>query len=153
MNPQEMMNKIEKILDDAHAGILATVDAEGRPRLRWLTPVSLSQWPQTLFAVTAPQFPKVAQLDAQGQIEWMIQTRALDQVVNVRGRISVVDNPSLTAQITEAIGRRLAVFWKVNASSTDFVILETEIEEACWAMPLKGGKEVARFGQPGGETA
>ena len=94
----------------------------------------------------------LSQLDAQGQIEWMIQTRALDQVVNVRGRISVVDNPSLKAQITEAIGRRLAVFWKVNGSSTDFVILETEIEEACWAMPLKGVKEVVRFGQSGGET-
>lgn len=50
MNRQDMMHKIEAVLDDAKAGVLATVDADGRPHARWMTPVVLAQWPNTLFA-------------------------------------------------------------------------------------------------------
>jgi len=150
VNRQEMMHKIESVLDDAKAGVLATVDDHGRPHARWMTPVVLAQWPNTLFAVTSPHFPKILQLDANNQVEWMIQTRALDQVINVRGGMNVVDNPSLKAQVMEAIGKRLTVFWKVNRDNTDFIILETVIEEACWSAPVKGLSEVVDFRAEGG---
>jgi pyridoxamine 5'-phosphate oxidase len=147
MNIREMMVKIEEILADAKAGVLATVDADGRPHARWMTPLVLSQWPQSLFAVTSPHFPKVLQLDANSQVEWLLQTRSLDQVVNIRGEMAVLDNPSVKAQVMEAIGRRLTVFWKVNSANTDFVILETVIDEACWFAPMKGVREVVDFGR------
>ena len=105
-----------------------------------------------LFAVTSPHFPKILHLDANNQVEWMIQTRALDQVINVRGGMNVLDNPSLKAQVMEAIGKRLTVFWKVNRDNTDFIILETVIEEACWSAPVKGLKEVVDFREEGGQT-
>jgi len=149
MNSREMMRKIETILEDAKAGILATTDAQGQPHARWMTPVLLDQWPESLFAVTAPDFPKIMQLDANNRVEWMLQTRALDQVINIRGGINVLDNPSLKAQIMEAIGKKLTVFWKVNKDKTDFVILETVIDEACWSAPVKGLKEVVTFRQEG----
>ena len=38
------------------------------------------------------------QLDGNNHVEWMIQTRALDQVINVSGGINILDNPSLKAQ-------------------------------------------------------
>lgn len=149
MNSRDMMQKIEAVLEDARAGVLTTVDAEGRPHARWMTPVVLAQWPETIFAVTAPDFPKILQLDANNKVEWLLQTRSLDQVINVRGGINVVDNPSLKAQIMEAIGRRLTVFWKVNKAKTDFIILETVIDEACWSAPVKGLKEVVSFRDEG----
>lgn len=150
MNQQEMMTKIEEIIEDSKAGVLASVDAQGRPHVRWMTPVVLGQWPDTIFAVTAPHFPKILQLDANNQVEWMIQTRALDQVVNVRGHMDILDNPSLKAQVMEAIGKRLTVFWTVNKDSTDFVILETVIDEAAWTVPIKNLKEIVTF-QPEGD--
>jgi pyridoxamine 5'-phosphate oxidase len=149
MNSREMMRKIETVLEDAKAGILATTDALGHPHARWMTPVLLDQWPETLFAVTAPDFPKIMQLDANNQVEWMLQTRALDQIINIRGGINVLDNPSLKAQVMEVIGKKLTVFWKVNKDKTDFVILETVIDEACWSAPVKGLKEVVTFRQEG----
>lgn len=149
MNRREMMQKIEAVLEDAKAGVLTTVDAESKPHARWMTPVVLSSWPETIFAVTSPEFPKILQLDANNQVEWLLQTRSLDQIINVRGGINVVDNPSLKAQVMEAIGRKLTVFWKVNKDRTDFVILETVIDEACWAAPVKGQKEVVSFRQGG----
>lgn len=152
MNIQEMMNKIEFVLEDAKAGVLATVDADGRPHARWMTPVVLAQWPHAVFAVTAPQFPKVLQLDANNQVEWLLQTRALDQIINIRGTINVLDNPSLKAQVMEAIGKKLTVFWKVNKAQTDFVILETVIDEAGWSAPMKGLQEIVVFRQKGAGT-
>ena len=149
MNNQEMMNKIETVLEDAKAGVLATVDAEGKPHARWMTPVVLAQWPETVFAVTSPDFPKILQLDANNKVEWLIQTRALDQIINVRGGINVLDNPSLKAQVMEAIGKKLTVFWKVNKDKTDFVILETVIDEASWYAPMKGLREIVKFRQEG----
>lgn len=149
MTIQEMMRKVEAVLEDSKAGILATVDADGRPHARWMTPVVLPQWPDSIFAVTSPQFPKVIQLDANRHVEWMIQTRSLDQVINVRGDMNVLDNPSLKAQVMEAIGRKLIVFWNINKLNTDFVILETVIDEACWSAPMKGHKEVVDFRRKG----
>lgn len=149
MNNQEMMNKIEAVLEDAKAGILTTVDIEGRPHARWMTPVVLAPWPEIIFAVTSPDFPKILQLDANNNVEWMIQTRALDQIINVRGGINILDNPSLKAQVMEAIGKKLTVFWKINNEKTDFVILETIIDEASWYAPMKGMREVVRFRKEG----
>lgn len=149
MTIQEMMNKIDAVLEDSKAGVLATVDADGRPHARWMTPVVLPQWPDSIFAVTSPHFPKVLQLDTNNKVEWLIQTRALDQVINVRGGMNVLDNPSVKAQVMEAIGRKLVVFWKINQERTDFVILETIIDEACWNAPMKGLKEVVDFRQKG----
>ena len=149
MNRQEMMRKIEAVLDDAKAGVLATADADGRPHARWMTPVLLAEWPETLFAVTSPDFPKIMQLENNKQVEWLLQTRSLDQVINVRGGNNVLDTPSLNAQVMEAIGKKLTVFWKVSGGKTDFVILETIIQEACWHAPVKGIKEIVPFGQEG----
>ena len=149
MNNREMMRKIETVLEDAKAGILTTTDAQGHPHARWMTPVMLAEWPQNLFAVTAPDFPKIKQLAANNRVEWMLQTRALDQIINIRGVINVLDNPSLKAQVMESVGKKLAVFWKVNKDKTDFVILETVIDEACWFSPMKGLRETVVFRQEG----
>ena len=149
MNKREMMQKIAVLIDDAKAGILATVDGSGHPHARWMTPVLLAQWPDAIFAVTSPDFPKIAQLQTNNKVEWMIQSRSLDQVINIRGGINILDNPSLKAQVMEAIGNKLTVFWKVNKDKTDFVILETVITEACWHAPIKGLKETVDFRQEG----
>jgi len=150
MNKPEMMHKIEAVIEDAKAGILATVGADGRPHARWMTPVVLAPWPENLFAVTSPDFPKIQQLEQQPRVEWMLQTRSLDQIINIRGVIRIVDNPSFKAQVIEAIGKKLTVFWTVSKGKTDFVVLETIIEEAAWFSPLKGLREVVSFRPEGG---
>ena len=149
MNSREMMRKIEAVLEDAKAGILTTTDAQGHPHVRWMTPVLLAEWPETLFAVTAPDFPKIKQLAANNRVEWMLQSKSLDQIINIRGAINVLDNPSLKAQVMESVGKKLTVFWKVNKENTDFVILETVIDEASWFAPMKGLREIVAFQQEG----
>lgn len=145
MDQHDMMYKVEQLLEDSNTGVLATVDNDGKARMRWMTPTVLKGRPGVLFAVTSPDFAKVVQLASHPDVEWMIQTRSLQQVVNLRGKINVIDNPSLKSEVMEHLAWKLKVFWKVNAEKTDFIVLETVITEATYFQPMKGIKETVRF--------
>lgn len=145
MTSQELMNKLEDIIENAKAGILATTDENGCAHMRWLTPVALKQRPGCLYAFTTQGSAKTIQLEKQPAVEWMIQTRAITEVVNLRGHIKMVDNPALKSEIMEAIGNRLTVFWKANPNKDDFIVLETVIEEATYFKPMKAVKETIKF--------
>ncbi len=144
MTIQEMMNKIRQLLEDSKAGVLATVAEDGYPHMRWMTPVVLDEWPDALFAVTSPGSLKAAQLEKDTKVEWLLQGKTLQEVVVVKGRINLVDNPSVKANLMEKVGQRLAVFWKINPN-TDSVVLETVIEEASLFIPMKNERHTVKF--------
>ncbi|GAK50776.1 pyridoxamine 5'-phosphate oxidase-related FMN-binding protein [Candidatus Moduliflexus flocculans] len=145
MTQHELMYKVEQILDDVHTGVLATIDEQGNPQMRWMTPSLIKGRPNVLFAITSPHFRKVVQLNANARVQWMIQTRAVDEVVNLRGKINVLDNPAIRAEVMEQLGKQLAIFWRVNSEHTDFIVLETIIEEATYFRPMKGVKDTVSF--------
>ncbi len=145
MNPRELMNRVAAILEEHGTGLLATTDAEGTPHVRWLTPAVLRDRPGTIYALTAPRFAKVAQVRARPRVEWMFQVPSLAEIVTVRGRMSVVDNPSLRAEVLEAVGPRLRAFFQLAKDGGDLVVLETAVEEATHYQPLEGRKSVIRF--------
>ncbi len=144
MTTNEMMMKIRSVLEEAKTGILSTVDDQGYPRMRWMTPVVLDEWPNTIYAITTPGSAKAAALRQDPRVAWLLQRRTLDEVIEVRGRINLVDNPSLKAAIMESIGRRLTVFWKINPG-TDVVVLETVIDAVSWFSPMKNQRETVQF--------
>ena len=144
MTIQEMMTKIRQLLEDSKAGVLATVAEDGYPHMRWMTPVVLDEWPDALFAVTSPSSVKAAQLDKDTKVEWLLQGRTLQEVVTVKGRVNLIDNPSVKATLMEKVGQRLAVFWKINPN-TDSVVLETVIEEASLFIPMRNERHTVTF--------
>jgi pyridoxamine 5'-phosphate oxidase len=146
MTQAELLRKVDEILDDAKAGVLTTVDKDGKPHVRWLTPGMLKGRPGALYAVTSPRSAKADQLEANPHVEWMIQSRSLNEVVNIKGRVHVIDNPALKSEVIESIGNRLVVFWKVNPGQMDFVVLETIIEEAELFRPMGPERVKVSFG-------
>ncbi len=146
MTTNEIMMKIRNVLDDAKTGVLSTVDNNGYPRMRWMTPVVLDEWPNTLYAVTSPGSAKTVALRQDPRVSWLLQRRALDEIIEIKGRVNLVDNPSLKAAIMEAVGRRLTVFWKINPG-TDAVVLETVIDSVSWFSPMKNQRETVQFGE------
>ena len=145
MEINEIVDIMEKILDETRTAILATADIHGRPHLRWMTPAFIKGRRGIMYAVTSPQFAKTIQLEANPEAEWMLQTHSLDEVINIRCKINIIDNPSVKNEVLEALGRKLTVFWKVNME-TDFIVLETVPEEAVYFRPMKGIKEIVSFG-------
>ena len=145
MTKRDMMAEIGKMLDDAKTGLLATVDHEGRPHMRWLTPAVIRGRSGALYNITAQDSVKLEQLRANPYVQWMIQTRALDKIITVNGKINIVENPSIRTEVLEAVGDRLRVFWKIHESDWELVVLETIIARATYYLPMKNQKETVEF--------
>ena len=145
MNQRDILDKLGGILDAGNPGVLATIDEDGKPRVRWLTPVILPGHPGAIYALTVPRSPKVAHLRTNPSVEWMFQTPAFSEVLSIRGRIHVVDNPSLRRQVLEALGQRLTALWRLTHDVADLSALETVIEEATCYLPMDGSREVVSF--------
>jgi general stress protein 26 len=142
LNKRDVMATLEMILNEAHTAVLATVDDQGRPHLRWMTPALIGGREGAVFAVTSPGFDKTRQLEKHPEVEWLFQTPLLDTVVIARGKINVLDNPSIKAEVLESLGPYMHSFWRLQGEAREMVVLETIIEEAVCYWPLKGRKEV-----------
>ena len=138
MKKHEILEFVEKIIEESKTGILATVDGEGRPHMRWMMPALLRGRAGAIYTISGPDTPKIKHLEARPQVEWMFQSRSLDRIVTVRGRAQVVDEPSIKREVLEAVGRRLAAFWKYNEDPSQLVVVETIAETVCCYLPMKG---------------
>jgi pyridoxamine 5'-phosphate oxidase len=145
MTQHEMMNKLTEIIEETKTAVLTTVDSEGRPHVRWMTPAVLRDRQTALFAVTCPDFSKAEHIKSNPKVEWMFQSKSLARIVQVSGVANIIDNPSLKNEALEALAPRLDVFWKANCTSSEFVVLETVIDSATYYEPLSNIREIVKF--------
>ncbi len=147
MEKNEMLQLLETIIEDARAAILATVDDKGIPATRWVSPAILSGRSGVIFAITAPRSNKVRHVKSNTRVQWIFQTRSLDKIINVEGKVNLLDNPSIRSEVLEVVGPRLVAFWKINVDERDLLVLETVIEKATYYLPMKGTKQTVTFGR------
>jgi pyridoxamine 5'-phosphate oxidase len=141
-----MLDTLERVLEESKIAVLATVDPDGRPHMRWMTPAVVRGREGFLYAVTSPEFEKTQQIDGNPQVEWMLQSRSLDEIVSVRGPMGVIDNPSAKAEVLEAIGGHLSTFWKMNPDESKMVVLETSVEYIRYVKPMTGERHEVQLG-------
>jgi len=134
----DLMQRVTELLGVARVALLATVDADGRPRARWMTPVTLPGLPGRIFSVSSPKFAKVAEIAANPAVSWSVQTAGLDVVAEARGNAWAIDDQKLKAGVLEAIGPHLEAFWQANPNPRDLVVLETEVDHIVLSYPLEG---------------
>ncbi len=135
-----MLDVLERILEKSHVAVMSTVDSDGRPRSRWMTPAVVRGRRGFLYTVSAPHFDKIEQINKNSAVSWLLQTRSLDEVLEVVGKAQVIDNPALKSEVLEAIGGHLTTFWRVNPDETELIVVETVIEEMTYLEPMKGDK-------------
>ena len=136
---------LASIIDDAKTAVLATVDEDGHPNMRWMTPTLLKDRPGAIYAVTSPDFRKVGHVAQNENVQWMFQTKMLDRVATVSGVINVIDNSAMKAEVLEGLGRRLTVFWRINTDATKLVVLEMVMQHAFYFEPMKNAREIISF--------
>ena len=145
MKKNEILNAISTMIDEAKTAVLATVDGDGRPVMRWVSPALIRGRTGAIYMVTSPRSNKVKQVEKNPRVQWMFQTLALDKIILIEGKVNVVDNPSIRAEVLEVVGPRLSPFWKINMDERDLLVLETIIEKAIYYIPMKGKKEAVKF--------
>ena len=145
MDRHGVMRRLEELLDDAHTGLLATVDEQGRANLRWMIPVVLRSRPDHLFAFSCTGTRKVADIETNPRVTWLIQNRSITEVITLYGVMRGIDNPALKNEIFENVGARLESFWKMHCRLDEFVILETRLEKAVHYLPMKDQRAEVLF--------
>ena len=145
MEKGEVLTQLEAIVDEVKAAILATVDRRGVPSMRWVSPAFIRGRKGAVYCVTYPGSRKVAHVLANPHVQWIFQTRALDRIITVNGKMNLLDNPSIRSEVLEVVGPRLAAFWKINLDERDLLVLETVIEEATYYLPMKGSRVTVSF--------
>ncbi len=145
MDHYQMFYKVSKLLEEARTGVLSTIDKNGKPHMRWMTPTILKGRPGAIYAISCPKFDWVQAIQNNPSVEWMIQRPSLNEIMRIKGEMRILDNPSLKSEILQEIASRLVVFWKVNTSSSEFVVLETAIQEVSHFLPMQGIQTIVKF--------
>jgi general stress protein 26 len=147
MDQRELMGKLAEILDDSNSGVLSTSDENGIIHLRWLTPVLMRGRKGFVYSLTSLDSKKVEHIRNNPNVTWIIQTRAVNQVITLYGKANILENPSIKTEVLETVGNKLTMFWRINGNLNDFAVLETVIEKAEYYLPMKGLSQTIDFNQ------
>ena len=139
----ELFARLERLVEASKVGILTTMDAERYPQSRWMTPVVVRGRPGYVYAVTAPDSSKAAQIREHPKVEWFFQSKILDEVLSASGDAVLVNDPQAKAEVLEAIGPNLQIFWRVNPNAKNLVIVETEIQKLSCFYPMRNERHSA----------
>lgn len=141
MSTNRLMSLIDSLIEDAKAAVLATVDTNGVPHLRWITPGRIADRPGYLYMITAHDLNKVAQAKAHPEASILLQSRQLDQVLHLQGVLAVLENPVIRNATLERVSSMLHAFWKTGSPDRELIVLEFRITEALFYLPMSGVKE------------
>ena len=145
MNKNQAIDYIEKILEDNKTAILATIGEEELPQIRWMVASIIRHRKGSIFCISDPRSNKCLQIQNNPKVQWLIQSRALDKIVNINGTANIIDNPALRSEVVESIGNRMNTFWTLHKDLNDFIVIETSIESVNIYLPMKGQKELVNF--------
>jgi len=87
-SPDDLIAFARQLINEGQAGIFATVDTEGFPRMRWMGTLALEDFPR-LYAITSPHCLKVDQLGSHVQVEWMFADKGQNIILNLGGRAEI----------------------------------------------------------------
>lgn len=148
MSPSELLNEVDRILEESKTALLATVGPDGRARVRWMTPRRIKARPGCLCAVSEAASAKVDQIRQNPLVTWSIQRATLNEVITLRGSAAVVEDPGLLREFLEAVGKDLFMVWHLHPSTAHphLVVIRTVIEEAERLDALAGRTERFAFG-------
>ncbi len=137
MKDQDPLRAFRALLDAVRVGILGTLSEDGYPHSRWMTAATLPRVHDCVYCVTTAGSPKVKELESCDRVQWSFQSPTLREIVYLRGRAAVVNNPGLKAEVLEALGPNLATFWRINPDPAKLVVIETVIEKAKLFRPME----------------
>lgn len=137
MKDQDPLRAFRALLDSVRVGILCTLREDGYPHCRWMTATNLPRVQDCFFCVSTIGSPKVREIEACDKVQWNFQSPTLREIVAVHGRAAVLNNPALKAEVLEALGPNLAVFWRINPDPAQLVVIETVIEKAKLFRPME----------------
>ena len=145
MQNAEFLNELNTILERYGTGLFTTLNHEGFPVTRWMTPFFLKEWKNSLFTVSAVPSAKVEQIEARGEVSFLFQPPSREKIINLTGIARVDRNYALLAEALESLGGRMKTFWTVNNNPENLVVIETSLISGSIFYPFKSERYEVSF--------
>lgn len=125
----------KQLADGNRPGVLATVDEDGLPHLRWMSTLSLREFPQ-LYALTSPASRKVEHIRNHPKVSWMFTAEGSSMVVNLSGTARVVSDKNEINRVWSVIENKSnAFFLSLDTAADGVAVIETTIEDVECVVP------------------
>jgi len=125
----------KRLADGRRPGILATVDENGMPHLRWMATLSLHDWP-LLYTITSPASAKVQHILHHPNVSWMFSNEEMNIIVNIRGKAQIVNDFGKMQRVWKLLeDKSKAYFLSLKTDGPGFTVIETEIEDIDCVVP------------------
>ncbi len=126
----DLLVRAVRVVDQAGVGLLATVDAEGRPHARWMSAVSSDRL-RTLHTLSAKETRKMDQLASNPLVCWVFSTSDMTDTVQLMGRMKVHNHGLAAQRVWDELARAVRTYAAGPLSDDahlEMVVLETIIE-------------------------
>ena len=125
----------KKLADGKRPGILATVDEQGMPHLRWMATLSLQDFP-LLYTITSPTSRKIEHIRHNPNVSWMFSNEEMNTIVNIRGKARIASDFGKMQHVWKMLeDKSKAYFLSISNDGPGFAVIETEIEDIDCAVP------------------
>lgn len=125
----------KKLADGTRPGVLATVDENGMPHMRWMATISLQDFPM-LYTITSPQSRKIQHILDNPNVSWMFSNEETNVIVNIRGRARITDDFGKMQHVWKLLkDKSKAYFLNIATDGPGFAVIETEIENIDAVVP------------------
>jgi general stress protein 26 len=130
----DVVSMIKRLADGRLAGILGTVDQDGKPEVRWMSTLAFDEFPN-VYTLTAPDSRKVRQIKQHPDVNWLFFDDDKTLTVNLIGKALVLtDTPTLKRIWRQVEDKSHAYFLNQYSKGPGFVVIKTTIEsiECSW---------------------
>jgi general stress protein 26 len=138
LHAEHALRLARQLADGNRPGMLATVDGDGTPQMRWMQTLSLDQFPH-LYALCSPTSRKVAQVRAQPRVSWLFTSESGSMVVNLVGRANIITEPSEVNRVWRLIEHKEnAYFLDLKTDADGIAVIDTLVDGVDCTVPKYG---------------
>jgi len=131
----DLIGVAKGLVNGRHPGILATVNEEGIPQLRWMSTLTFDEFP-VFYSLTSPDSRKVAQIRARPDVNWLFFNDDQSLMLNLIGKARILtDAVNLKHIWQKVVDKSHAYFLHNYSKAPGFAVIETKVDTIECTMP------------------
>jgi len=132
---EHVIRVAKELANGKRPGVMATVDPEGMPHLRWMATLSLNEFPH-LYALTSPDCRKIEHIRRNPRVSWLFSNNDLTVIINLRGTATVITEKNEVNRIWRLIeDKSNAYFLSLDTVAGGVAVIDTVIEDVECTIP------------------
>jgi len=125
---EDIIGLAKHLVDGTRAGILTTINLDGKPEARWMSTLSFDGFP-VFHSLTGPDSRKVTEIKHHPDVNWMFSNHDLSLVLNLIGKARIITDTVMLKRVWQHVeDKSHAYFLNQYSKGPGFVVIETVVE-------------------------